>query len=38
VLHGFGDAHSEAVNEQIDKNAYLQMITRSGREVSTTPQ
>jgi hypothetical protein len=38
VLHGFADAHSEAVNEQIDKNMYLQMITRSGREVSSTPQ
>jgi hypothetical protein len=38
VLHGFGDAHSEAVNDQIDKNAYLQMVTRSGREVGTTPQ
>ncbi|MCI0332496.1 MAG: DUF1559 domain-containing protein [Planctomycetes bacterium] len=33
VLHGFADAHSEAVNEQVDKNTYLQMVTRSGREV-----
>jgi hypothetical protein len=38
VLHGFGDAHSEAVNEQVDKNLYLQMITRSGREVGQTTQ
>jgi hypothetical protein len=38
VLHGFADAHSEAVNEQVDKNTYLQMITRAGREVSATQQ
>jgi prepilin-type N-terminal cleavage/methylation domain-containing protein len=38
VLHGFADAHSEAVQEQVDKNVYLQMITRSGREVSQTAQ
>ncbi len=36
VLHGFADAHSEAVQEGIDKNAYLQMVTRSGREVGGT--
>ncbi len=33
VIHGFADSHTEAVNEQVDKNAYLQMITRAGREV-----
>jgi hypothetical protein len=38
VLHGFADAHSEAVNEQVDKSTYLQMITRSGREVPTNQQ
>jgi hypothetical protein len=38
VLHGFGDAHSEAVNEQVDKNTYLQMVTRAGREVGTGNQ
>jgi hypothetical protein len=38
VLHGFADAHSEAVNEQVDKNTYLQMITRAGREVGGTQQ
>jgi hypothetical protein len=37
VLHGFGDAHTEGVSESIDKNAYLQMVTRSGREVGTSP-
>jgi prepilin-type N-terminal cleavage/methylation domain-containing protein len=38
VLHGFADAHSEAVQEQVDKNVYLQMVTRAGREVSATQQ
>ena len=38
VLHGFADAHSEAVNEQVDRNTYLQMVTRAGREVGTTTQ
>jgi hypothetical protein len=38
VLHGFADAHSEGIQEGIDKNVYLQMITRAGREVSSTQQ
>ncbi|HEX5470343.1 MAG TPA: DUF1559 domain-containing protein [Lacipirellulaceae bacterium] len=35
VIHGFGDAHTEAVNDTIDPTAYIQMVTRSGREVIT---
>jgi hypothetical protein len=33
VQHGFADAHAEGVSETIDKNVYLHMITRNGREV-----
>jgi hypothetical protein len=33
VLHGFGDDHGKAVNANIDKNAYLWMVTRNGNEV-----
>ena len=33
VLHGFADAHSEGVSDQVDKDTYLQMVTRAGREV-----
>lgn len=38
VLHGFADAHSEAVQEGVDKNTYLQMVTRAGREVPSAQQ
>jgi prepilin-type N-terminal cleavage/methylation domain-containing protein len=33
VIHGFGDARADSVNDNIDKNVYLHMVTRSGREV-----
>jgi len=36
VLHGYGDAHSGGITEGIDKNVYLQIITRAGREVGGT--
>jgi hypothetical protein len=35
VIHGFGDARSTTIEEGIDKNVYLWMITRNGREVSS---
>ncbi|HVT26658.1 MAG TPA: DUF1559 domain-containing protein [Lacipirellulaceae bacterium] len=38
VIHGFGDAHVESVNDTIDPSTYIQMITRSGREVINTQQ
>jgi prepilin-type N-terminal cleavage/methylation domain-containing protein len=33
VIHGFGDAHTEAITDTTDPSVYLHMITRSGREV-----
>jgi prepilin-type N-terminal cleavage/methylation domain-containing protein len=33
VQHGYGDAHATTVSQTIDKNVYLQLITRNGREV-----
>ena len=33
VLHGYGDGHGKAINAQIDKNAYLWVVTRGGGEV-----
>jgi prepilin-type N-terminal cleavage/methylation domain-containing protein len=34
VIHGFADVHTTTVEEGIDKDVYLHMITRNGREVS----
>jgi len=33
VIHGYGDAHTEAVNDTIDAAVYLHLVTRAGREV-----
>jgi prepilin-type N-terminal cleavage/methylation domain-containing protein len=33
VQHGFADAHAEGINDTTDRNVYLHMITRNGREV-----
>jgi hypothetical protein len=33
VLHGFGDGHGKGIAANIDRNAYLWMVTRSGNEV-----
>jgi hypothetical protein len=33
VIHGFGDSHSEALADNIDKDVYLHYVTRAGREV-----
>ncbi|HEX4413855.1 MAG TPA: DUF1559 domain-containing protein [Lacipirellulaceae bacterium] len=33
VLHGFADGHSTSVNDNINPDVYLHMITRNGREV-----
>ena len=32
VLHGFADGHAKAINEQVDPNLYLRLITRKGNE------
>ncbi len=36
VIHGYADGHSVAVNDNVDKDVYLHMITRNGREVDNT--
>ena len=33
VLHCFGDAHVESVDESIDRDTYLHQVTRAGSEV-----
>jgi prepilin-type N-terminal cleavage/methylation domain-containing protein len=38
VQHGFADAHAEGVSETMDKNVYLHLITRNGREVDNVQQ
>jgi prepilin-type N-terminal cleavage/methylation domain-containing protein len=35
VIHGYGDGHTEAVNDTIDPTAYIQVVTRGGRETGT---
>jgi prepilin-type N-terminal cleavage/methylation domain-containing protein len=35
VLHGFADGHGKAIPANLDRNAYLQLITRAGNEVSS---
>lgn len=33
VLHGYADAHGKGVQANVDRNVYLWLITRAGREV-----
>jgi len=33
VQHGFADAHADGISDTVDRNVYLHMITRNGREV-----
>ncbi|HMP08243.1 MAG TPA: hypothetical protein PJ982_17990, partial [Lacipirellulaceae bacterium] len=33
ILHGYADAHAKGINAAIDRNVYLWLITRAGREV-----
>jgi prepilin-type N-terminal cleavage/methylation domain-containing protein len=33
VLHGYGDGHGRGVNENIDKDTYMWLVTRAGNEV-----
>jgi prepilin-type N-terminal cleavage/methylation domain-containing protein len=35
VIHGYGDGHTEGTNDTVDATAYLQTVTRGGREVGT---
>jgi hypothetical protein len=33
VLHSYADGHGKSINESIDRNTYLRLITRAGQEV-----
>ena len=33
VIHGFGDGHTDSINDTIDPTVYVHMVTRAGREV-----
>jgi hypothetical protein len=33
VMHGYADAHTEAISDTIDKDAYLQLVQRDANEV-----
>jgi prepilin-type N-terminal cleavage/methylation domain-containing protein len=33
VIHGWGDAHTEAIADTVDASVYMHYITRNGREV-----
>jgi len=37
VLHGFGDGHAAAIQDAIDRNVYLWLVTRAGDETVETP-
>jgi len=37
VQHAFGDAHGKSINEDVDRNLYLQLVTRAGGEIATPP-
>jgi hypothetical protein len=36
VIHGYGDGHTEGINDTIDPTVYIQTVTRGGREVGGT--
>jgi hypothetical protein len=33
TVHGFGDGHGKVIRGEIDRNVYLHLVTRNGREV-----
>ncbi len=35
VIHGYADGHSTSVNDNVNADVYLHMITRNGREVDS---
>ena len=35
VIHGYGDGHTEAINDTVEPTVYMQTVTRGGREVGT---
>jgi len=38
VQHGYADAHAEGVSDTIDRDVYLHIVTRNGREVDNQNQ
>jgi prepilin-type N-terminal cleavage/methylation domain-containing protein len=36
VIHGYGDGHTEGINDTVDPTVYIQSVTRGGREVGGT--
>ncbi len=38
VQHGWGDGRGSAIQDTIDPDAYLALVTRNGRETSSAPQ
>jgi hypothetical protein len=36
VQHAFGDAHGKSINEDVDRDVYLHLVTRGGGEVVDT--
>ena len=37
VQHAFGDAHGKSINEDVDPNVYVRLVTRAGSEVVELP-
>jgi hypothetical protein len=37
VQHAFGDAHGKTINDDVDPNVYVRLITRAGNEVVELP-
>ncbi|HTM53844.1 MAG TPA: DUF1559 domain-containing protein [Pirellulales bacterium] len=38
VMHSFGDAHVQGIDEAIDPTLYIQLCTRAGREPAAVPE
>ena len=38
VQHAFADAHGKSINEDVDRNVYLHLVTRAGSEVVNTSE
>jgi prepilin-type N-terminal cleavage/methylation domain-containing protein len=37
ILHAYADNHARGLNENVDRNLYLHLITKAGNEVATEP-
>ncbi len=38
VLHAFGDAHVQSIDQAIDATLYIQLCTKAGKEPATVPE